>query len=252
MIRFRKALAIAGLLSLAWLIVRLVPASLVTIPVPVDRFAIAMWFLLAPLLLTAVGVVLESRWARFVGLAAAVAVAPWALVLTVAPEGLPTGPQAIALAGSIAIAAGLLGPRMASRYEGRELAHGASRTGARASKRRTLVTWTIICNLAALITLYTFVAAYDYRVGWHHGAAVAVLAGMLGGVALLGRDRAIGIPLIALCCAVLAPGVVWFAAKEAAHAGESILLVLAFLPAVVTGSACAVAFGGPVLRLLRD
>lgn len=230
MIRARKTAAVAGLLAIGALIVTQTSIA----PREPTRFAAAMWLLLVPLAATICGVWLEAAWGRWLALAGAVAVLPWALVLTVAPLGFPILPQGVALAAALLILVSLTGRTMAGRYG-----------------RMTLVSWTIVCNIASLLVLYLFVGAYEYRVGWHLGITAALLAGLLLGVLLLARDKTAGIVLVALCCILLLPAGGYFISREATYTGEGVLLALGLLPGMVTGWACLLAFGRPMWRFLR-
>ncbi len=239
----RKAAAVGGLLTFAALIVTLRPITPRGAP---DRFALAMWGLLVPLAVTTAGVLREASWARWLALAAAVAVLPWALVLTVAPLGLPLGPQVVALAASLAILLGLAGPSVSRRFEGR-----SARVDWR-SGRMALVGWTIVANIASMLTLYLFVVAYDYRVEWHLVVPVALLGLLLLGVVALGRGKTVGILVVALSSLGLLASGAYFVSTEARYTGEGILLGLAFLPGLSTGCAVLFAFGRPMWRYLRD
>jgi len=216
-----------------------------------NRFAATLWLLLIPLATTIAGVLLERRWGRWLALAGAVAVLPWALVLTVAPLGLPILPQSVALAAAIVVLASLTGKTVAGRYETPSRAGSTSSRAGSTSKRMTLVTWTIVCNVASILMLYLFVGAYDYGVQWHLEMTATLLAGLLLGVLLLARDKTIGIVLVGLCCILLLPAGAYFVSREARYAGETVLLALAFLPGIVTGWACLLAFGRPMWRFLR-
>lgn len=230
----RKLVAIVALAVFALLLVNAVtPGS----PLTHGRFEIAMWLLLVPLTLTAVGVFRERAWGRWMALGAAVAVLPWAAVLTATPYLSAAGPGAALIASAVLLLT-LNGRRMAERFEG--------------SDRIPLVSWTIICNIASVLVLYLFVAAYDYGVGWHAGVTGALLLGLLGGVLRLAAGKTIGILAVAACCVALVPAVGHFAATEAVHAGEMFLLAAVFLPGLLTGAACVLKFGGPILRLLRE
>ena len=69
----------------------------------------------------------------------------------------------------------------------------------------TLVRWTIVFNIASVLALYAFVAAYDYRIDWHLAIPASLLIGLLVGVILLAHQRTIGLLLIALCCVCFVP-----------------------------------------------
>ncbi len=243
MVGLRKAVAIVALLALGALVLAAPPRD------PggsYRRAVVAMWPLLLPLGLTAVGLALDRYWARWLGIAAGVAVLPWALAFTLGPTyGQPRTRQSIALAAAVALIVALVGSRMFDRYEGRT-------TGLRwRGPRMALVRWTVICNVASALVLYLFVAAYDFRIEWHFGLLGALLLGTVVGVLLLARQRTLGLILLGGCCMVLVPAGAWFVSREATYAGEAVLFGLAFAPAVITGWASLFVFGPPIWRSLR-
>jgi len=238
----RKAVAVAGLLTFAALIASIGPIRSRGVP---DGFGPAMWALLLPLAVTMAGVLREAPWARRIALGGAVAVFPWALLLTLAPLGLPLGRQVVALAASVAVFAGLSGRSMASRFEGR-----SGRVDWR-PPRMALVGWAIVANVASMLTLYLFVAAYDYRIEWHVAVPAALLLLLVLGVVALGRGKTLGILVVALSSFGLLAAATAFLWTEPHHTGEGVLLVLAFLPGLLTGWAVLFAFGRPMWRYLR-
>jgi hypothetical protein len=84
-LRARQTSAILALLSLGGLIVTLERGSYGVDP----RLVVVTRLLLIPLGLTIIGLALEKFWSRWLALAGALALLPWACVLTF---GLPRGP----------------------------------------------------------------------------------------------------------------------------------------------------------------
>jgi hypothetical protein len=244
MIQVRKAVAVLALAALGVLILRLDPRD------PggsLDRTGAAVWVLLAPLLITMAGLLRERYWSRWLALAAGIAVLPWAFVLVVAPGfGMDMCPQQMALGASALLLLSLVGRTMFERYEGR--ADQADWAG----RRMTLVRWTIICNVASVLALYLFVAAYDYRAEWHLLVPALLLVVLLLGLLMLAHQRTAGILLVALCCVLLLPAGAYFVATEARTSGEGILFAAIFLPGILTGWATLLVFGKPMLRYLRS
>ena len=238
----RNAAAAIGLLTFAGLILVACPIAAGRTP---DRVALAMWGLLAPLAVTLVGVLRGAPWARWLALGAAVAVLPWALVLTVAPLGLPVGRHIVALAASLAVFGGLAGPSASGRRGDRE-----ERVD-RGSRHTALVGWTIAANIASMLALYLFLVAFDYRSGWNLAAVWTFLVLLLFGVMALGRGKTAGILAIALAGLGLVVTGGAFLAPEANHVGEILLLGSIFLPGIVMGTALLCAFARPMWRVLR-
>jgi hypothetical protein len=239
--RARQTIAILALLSLGGLILTLERG-----PYGVDpRLVVATRLLLIPLGLTIVGVALEKLWGRWLALAGAIAVLPWALVLTFGlPRGAPLTQQTIALVASLALLVSLSGRAMFERYEGRAATDWNG-------PRMGLVRWTIILNMASALGLFLFVVVYRYAIGWHVGIPAALLAGLVAGVLLLARQKTVGLLLVALSCILFVPAGTFFVWKEASHTGEVYLFAAAFLPGIIAGWACLFAFGRPIWRVLR-
>jgi len=94
MIGLRKTLAVLALIALGGLLVTLESGAYGVNP----RLVVAARVLLFPLGITIIGLLLDRYWGRWLALAAAVAVLPWALVLTFGlPAGAPLTQQSIAL-----------------------------------------------------------------------------------------------------------------------------------------------------------
>jgi hypothetical protein len=124
---------------------------------------------------------------------------------------------------------------MFERYEGRA---ATDWTG----PRMGLVRWTIILNLASALELFLFVVAYRYTIGWHAAIPAGLLAGLLAGVLLLARQKTAGLLLVTLSCILFVPAGTFFVWREARHGGEVYLFAALFLPGVLAGWACLVAF----------
>lgn len=243
MIGLRKALAVAALVTLGALIVTANPRA------PhggYEKLAVAMWLLLVPLVITIGGIIREAYWARWLALAAGVAVLPWAGAILLGPRyGMPVLRPTLALGAALLLLSSLPGRSMFERYEAR------ARTADWSAQRMTLVRWTIVFNIASVLALYIFVAAYDYRIDWHLAIPASLLIGLLVGVILLAHQRTIGLLLIALCCLCFVPAGGYFVWQEASYAGEAILFAVVFLPGVLSGWATLLAFSGAIWRYLR-
>jgi len=239
--RARETIAILALLSLGSLIVTLERGSYGVDP----RLVVATRLLLIPLGLTIVGLALEQFWSRWLALAGAIAVLPWALVLTFGlPRGAPLTQQTIALVASLVLLVSLSGRAMFERYEG----HAATDWS---GPRMGLVRWTIILNMASALGLFLFVVVYRYAVGWHVAIPAVLLASLVAGVLLLARQKTVGLLLVALSCILFVPAGAFFVWKEASHTGEVYLFAAAFLPGIIAGWACLFAFGRPMWWALR-
>jgi len=239
--RTRQTIAILALLSLGGLIVTLERGSYGVDP----RLVVATRLLLIPLGLTIVGLALEKFWSRWLALAGAIAVLPWALVLTFGlPRGAPLTQQTVALVASLVLLVSLSGRAMFERYEG----HAATEWS---GPRMGLVRWTIILNMASALGLFLFVVVYRYAIGWHVAIPAVLLAGLVAGVLLLARQKTVGLLLVALSCILFVPAGTFFVWQEASHTGEVYLFAAAFLPGIIAGWACLFAFGRPMWRALR-
>ncbi len=235
-------MAILALLALGGLILTLERGAYGVDP----RLVLATRLLLIPLGVTVLGLVLEKTWGRWLGLAGAIAVLPWALVLTFGlPKGAPLTQQAIALAASLVLLVSLTGRAMFERYEGTAATDWSG-------PRMGLVRWTIILNLASVLGLFLFVVVYRYAIQWHLAIPAVLLGGLLIGVTLLARQKTIGLLLVAVSCVLFVPAGGYFVWKEARYTGEMYLFAAAFLPGIVAGWACLVAFGKPIWRVLRS
>jgi hypothetical protein len=242
-VRLRTGVAITALATLGGLIVASRTSGQ---PVSNDRFVVAMWVLLAPLLITMIGLVCGAYWSRWLGVAAGIAVLPWASVFALAGGlGVPIMRSRVALAASVLVILSLLGRGMFERFEGR-----AARVDW-GGHRMTLVRWTIICNIASILALYLFVAVYDARIAWHFMIPALLLLGLVLGVFALAHGKTAGLLAVALCCILFVPAGGYFVWQEARYAGEAILFIIVFLPGVLTGWASLFSFGGPIRRYLR-
>lgn len=243
MVRARKAIAVAALAALGGLIVT---TGLRGPGGTYERGAVAMWALLLPLAITMGGLAGNRYWARWLAIAAGIAVLPWAAAFTFGPRyGLPVTRPLVALIASLLLIGGASGAVMFDHYEGR--ASGMDWRGPRMS----IVRWTVICNVASALGLYVFVAAYDYQMRWHHALLASLLLGLGTGVVLLAHQRTIGLLVVALCCVLFVPAGAEFVLTEASDAGETILFAVIFAPGVLTGWASLFAFSKPLWRALR-
>ena len=241
MVRLRKLVAILALVALGGLIVTLERGAYGVNP----RLVIVTRVLLAPLVITALGLALEKFWSRWLALAGAVAVLPWAVVLTFGlPKGAPLAQQSIALGAALVLLASLTGRAMFERYEGRSKMEWSG-------PRMGLVRWTIILNIASVLGLALFVSLYRYAIEWHVAIPAVLLLGLLLGVLLLATQKTIGLLLVAVSCVLFVPAGIYFVWREASHTGEMYLFAAAFLPGVIAGWACLVMFGRPIWRVLR-
>jgi hypothetical protein len=242
-VRLRTGVAVAALAALGGLIIASRPSGQ---PVSNDRFVVAMWVLLAPLLITIIGLIRGAYWSRWLALAAGIAVLPWAGVFALTGGlGIPVVRSRVALAASVLVILSLVGRGMFERFEGR------ARRADWGGRRMTLVRWTMICNIASILALYLFVAVYDARVAWHVMIPALLLFGLVLGVFALAHGKTAGLLAVALCCILFVPAGGFFVWQEAGYAGEAILFILVFLPGVITGWASLVSFGGPIRRYLR-
>lgn len=241
MILLRKLIAIGALLALGGLIVTLERGAYGVNP----RLVVATQLLLVPLGLAIIGLALGRHWGRWLALASAVAVLPWALYLTFGlPLGVPLMQQTIALVASVLLLATLSGRAMFEHYEGRA---ATDWSGARMG----LVRWTLILNLASAVGLFVFVAVYRYRIEWHVTVPAMLLVGLVGGVLLLARQKTVGLLLVALSCVLFVPAGAIFVWKESSWAGGAPIFAASFLPGILAGWVCLVAFGKPLWRALR-
>ncbi len=242
MIEMRRTIGLVALGTLGALIVTSDPTGPSGTQ---DRFVLAMWLLLTPLVVTIGGLVRGAYWSRWMALAAGIAVLPWASVLASSPSyGMPVIRPTVALGASLVLLLSLSGRAMFERYE------GGSTSVDWSGPRMTLVRWTIICNMASVLAFYLFVVAYDYRIEWHILIPGSLLLGLILGVLLLARQKTVGLLLIAICCVCFVPAGGYFVWTEASHVGEAILFGAIFFPGVLTGWASLFAFGKPMWRYL--
>lgn len=244
MFRARKMLAVLALLALAGLAV--------TAPYkdPIGgyrREVVAMWVALTPLAAAIVAIILNRPWGRWLALAVAVAVLPWAAALTFGQTyGAPRARPAIALGAASMLLLGLTGRTVYRGFEG--AVAGIDWSG----RRMTLVRWTIILNLASVLGLFLFAVFYRPRVAWHAAIPGSLLIGLLAGVSLLARQRTAGLLLVALFCVLFVPAGGYFVAHEARYVGEAMLFGALFAPGVLAGVVTLFAFGRPLVRALRS
>lgn len=241
MIAFRKAIALLALAAQAGLIVTLERGAYGVNP----RLVVVTHLLLIPLVITAIGLLMDRFWSRWLALAGAVAVLPWAVVLTFGlPSGAPLAQQTVALIASLLLLLSLTGQAMFDRYEGRASMDWSG-------PRMGLVRWTIILNIASVIGLSLFVAVYRYTIEWHVAIPAILLLGLVTGVSLLARQKTIGLLLVGAACILFLPAGSFFVWKEAAYTGEVFLFAAAFLPGIGAGWACLFAFGKPIWNTLK-
>ena len=241
MVLIRKVAAILALAALGGLIVTLERGSYGVNP----RLVVVTRVLLLPLVLTMFGLALEKAWSRWLALAGAVAVLPWAIVLTFGlPSGAPLMQQTIALIASLILLVSLPGRAMFERYEGKARMDWSG-------PRMGLVRWTIILNIASVLGLFLFVALYRYAIEWHMAIPVVLLCALVVGVLLLGFQKTIGLLLVGIGCVLFVPAGTYFVWKEASYTGEVYLFAASFLPGVIAGWVCLFAFGGPIWKALR-
>lgn len=241
MVLIRKIVAILALAALGGLIVTLERGSYGVNP----RLVVITRVLLLPLVLTMIGLAREKAWSRWLALAGAVAVLPWALVLTFGlPGGVPLRQQTIALVASLLLLVSLPGRAMFERFEGKARMDWSG-------PRMALVRWTIILNVASVLGLFLFVALYRYSIEWHVAIPAVLLFGLVAGVLFLGLQKTIGLFLVAVSCVMFVPAGTYFVWREASHTGEVYLFAASFLPGVIAGWACLFAFGKPIWNALR-
>lgn len=222
-------------------------AGAATDPWTRNRLIPAVRPLLIPLGLTIAGVLAGKQWGRWLGLAAGLAVLPWAAALVFGPTyGHPITRQLVALLSALVLLLSLTGKRMFEVYE------GPSQPDDRNRRKMAVVRWTIIVNLASVLALYFFVIVYQHAVGWHVLIPASLLLGLLAGVFLLGAQKSVGILIVALCCISFVPAGGYFVWKEATYVGEAVLFAAVFLPGVLMGWVCLFAFGQPMLAMLRS
>ena len=242
MVLIRKATAILALAALAGLIGTLERGAYGVNP----RLVVVTRVLLAPLVLTMVGLALDKAWSRWLALAGAVAILPWALVLTFGlPAGAPLGQQAVALVASILLLLSLSGQKMFDRYEGKAAIDWSG-------PRMGLVRWTIILNSASVFGLFLFVALYRPSIAWHLGIPAALLLTLIVGVVLLGMQKTIGLVLVAVSCVLFVPAGTYFVWTEASYTGEIYVFAAAFLPGILAGCLCVIVFGKPIWAALSS
>ena len=243
MLNFRKAIAILALLTFAGLIVTFEPVGPPGLNGGLRTAGLALLWPLA----ACIGAVAWNRpLGRWVALASAIAVLPWATVLTFGPTyGAPIVRQAIALVAALVLLGSLSGDRVYGVFEGR-----AQGIDWRAPKM-SLVRGAIICNLASILTLFFFVVAYEPRGGTRLVGLGLLMLGLAVGVFALAYQKAFGLVLVALCCAAFIPVGANFVAREAVGAAEAILFAVVFTPGLVTGLACLIAFARPIWIRLK-
>jgi hypothetical protein len=241
MVLIRKVVAILALAALGGLMLTLDRGAYGVNP----RLLVFTRVMLVPLVLTVIGLAMEQIWSRWLALAGAVAVLPWAVVLTFGlPDGVPLMQQTIALVASLTLLASLPGRAMFERFEGKAKMDWSG-------PRMTLVRWTIILNIASALGLSLFVVLYRYSIEWHVAIPAVLLVGLVIGVLLLATQKTIGLLLVMTSCVLFVPAGAYFVWKEAGHTGEVYLFAASFLPGVVAGWACLFAFGKPLWNAVR-
>lgn len=209
------------------------------------RLAMFTQILSVPLLITMIGIACDAFWSRWLALAGAIAVLPWALVLTFGvPAGAPLVQQSVALIAALMLLASLTGRAMFERYEGKGSLNWRG-------PRLSLVRWTIILNAASVLGLSLFVALYRYAIEWHATIPGILLLSLVTGVVLLARQKTAGLVAVALSCALFVPAGAYFVWREARTTGEVYVFAAAFVPGIIAGWACLVVFGRPIWRVLR-
>lgn len=241
MVLIRKVAAILALAALGGLIVTLERGSYGVNP----RLVVVTRVLLLPLVLTMIGLALEKTWSRWLALAGAVAVLPWAIVLTFGlPSGAPLMQQTIALVASLLLLVSLPGRAMFERYEGKAKMDWSG-------PRMGLVRWTIILNMASVLGLFLFIALYHNTIEWHIAVPVVLLFGLVVGVLLLAFQKTIGLLLVGVACVLVVPAAMYFVWKETSYTSLVYIFAAAFLPGVIAGWACLFSFGRPIWNALR-
>jgi hypothetical protein len=241
MVLIRKVVAILALAALGGLMLTLDRGAYGVNP----RLLVFTRVMLVPLVLTVMGLAMEQIWSRWLAIAGAVAVLPWAVVLTFGlPDGVPLMQQTIALVASLTLLASLPGRAMFERFEGKAKMDWSG-------PRMTLVRWTIILNIASALGLSLFVVLYRYSIEWHVAIPAVLLVGLVIGVLLLATQKTIGLLLVMTSCVLFVPAGAYFVWKEAGHTGEVYLFAASFLPGVVAGWACLFAFGKPLWNAVR-
>jgi hypothetical protein len=236
--RVRIGVAFGALLAFGWLLYggRLAEPGAVS---PAEGLGL----LGLPLALAVAGLLGSAWWGRWLPLAGALAVLPWATAFLIGPSygASRLGPLVAGVAG-VALLAALTGPTMFRRFEGR--------TPEWRGRPMTVVRWAIVTNLASMLVLLAFVAAYDARAR----GPIMLLGGLLAlltvGVLLLARRRTVGLLLVAISCLAFLPAGGWFVAREAASAGEAVLFAVATLPGVLAGIATLIVFRRGLFHLL--
>jgi hypothetical protein len=241
MVMIRKVVAILALVGLGGLMLTLDRGAYGVNP----RLLVFTRVMLVPLVLTVIGLAMEQIWSRWLALAAAVAVLPWAVVLTFGlPDGVPLMQQTIALVASLLLLGSLPGRAMFERFEGKAKMDWSG-------PRMMLVRWTIILNIASALGLSLFVVLYRYSIEWHVTIPAVLLLGLVFGVLLLATQKTIGLLLVMVSCVLFVPVGAYFVWKEASHTGEVYPFAASFLPGVIAGWACLFAFGTPLWRAVR-
>jgi hypothetical protein len=146
----------------------------------------------------------------------------------------------------VSLLAALAGRAMARRYE------GSAKSADWFGPRMRWLGWTVIGNLASVLTLLLFVVAYRFRFAWHMGLLGATMAGLIAGVVLVARQLTAGLLLLWLCCIAILPVGAVFVLSEATGSGEALLFAAALLPGALTGWATVFVFGRPLVRFLRS
>lgn len=240
--RVRTGAAFLALLGLGVILVTAILQHTIK-PQPVVGGGWKQWLLTPPIGLALFGLAAKRGWGRWLGIAIGITVLPWGMVLTFDP--LLSSWQGYAMLGAaLLLIVSLVGRAMVGLYE----AHGS---GSWTGPRMRWLRWAMIGNMASVLGLLLFVAAYDFQPGSYFLLFLALMAGLVIGILFLANQLTIGLLLVWLCCVLLIPVGVLFVRASTRDTGEALLFLVMFLPGVVTGWATAFVFGRPVWRYLR-
>lgn len=227
----RTLLALVALALLAGIVVTFRPSGL---PIGREASTIAVRMLLIPLGLAAVGLMRRASWGEVTGLSIALAVLPWAFVLTVTPSlGAPITRQTIALAAAVLLLVALVRPSAGGRSE-------------------AWIRWCLVLNLASIFHLYMFVTAYRFGASWQLVVLGSLLAALVVGVGLLARQKTIGLLLLAASALLLVPGAALFVGAEARSPHEAVFFWLLFAPGILAAVGSVLVLGRPLISVIRE
>ncbi len=238
----RKTIAVGSLLTLGGL------AATVSGPSYSGQGDLRLAFLplLLPLGLTVFGVIASKAWARWLALASAIALLPWALAI-VAEDGFRIRQIEpwLVLGASVLLLITLTGRATYDDFEGRDP------TERWAGRRMALIRWTVICNVAAVLNLWTFATAYTPAAAWHTLIPGLSAVGLVLGAGFLARQKTVGLLILAVCCVAFPPAASYFVSEQSTGAAEKLLFVFLFLPGWTTAVASLVSFAGPIRRFAQ-